>query len=277
MSTVPAPFRTADGLALHLHDWPVTHPRARLLLVHGLGEHGGRYARLAGELNAAGFAIRSYDQRGHGRCLGKRGVIGRDPDALARDAVEVFSAYAREADDVPFLFGHSLGGLVVMHAVLAQGLRPRGLITSSPALASHASTLERGLAAAIAPLLPRLTLRNGLPTDRLSHDPDVELAYLSDPLNHDRISAALARFIFTRGPQAIAHATALSLPMLLQFAGDDALVDARGARAFDAAAPIRYLTAREYPALYHEIHNEALPARSEVFADLLRWLEQQLP
>lgn len=276
MPVSTAPFKTHDGLTLHQRDWPVRQPRARMLLVHGLGEHSGRYARLAEELNAAGIGVRAYDQRGHGHSQGGRGVVGAHLDGLSRDARAVFADYAGDGDDLPFLFGHSMGGLVAMHAVTVLDLKPRGLIASSPALASHATGLQRRLARWMNALRPQHTLRNGLPADRLSHDPSVQHDYLDDPLNHDRISARLAHFIFQGGPQVIACAGQLHVPTLLQIAGDDALVDPAGARAFAEAAVQRRLHVHDYRGLYHEIYNEAESERSRVVADLLRWLELQL-
>ncbi len=270
-----SPFLTLDGMRLHQHDWPLARPRARLLLVHGLGEHGGRYARLAEELNAAGIAVRAYDHRGHGRSEGARGCID-ELARLPRDTVSVFNAYAAEGPDLPFLFGHSMGGLVAMHAVLLEELVPRGLIASSPALATHAGGLQRAFARSLAGWWPDLTLRTGLEVDRLSHDPHVEGEYRGDPLNHSRISARLAHFIFSGGRQVLARAPELKIPTLLQFAADDHLVDPAGSRAFAAAAPQRKLRAHEYLRLYHEIYNEAEADRSRVVADLLRWLDLQL-
>lgn len=269
-------FLTDDGLSLHQRDWSPARTRARLLLVHGLGEHSGRYTRLAEELNAAGIAVRAYDHRGHGRSAGARARLDGGSTRLARDAMAVYRRYAAEGDDLPFLFGHSLGGLVAMHAVLVQGLAPRGLIASSPALATHAPRTQRMLAHCLAGWWPHLSLRNGLPANRLSHDPHVAGEYRDDPLNHDRISARLAHFIFGAGPRVVARAPELRTPTLLQFAADDQLVDPAGARAFAAAAPRRKLQAHEYLRLYHEIYNEADPERSRVVADLLRWLDLQL-
>lgn len=276
MRDSPLPgFQTSDGIELHLHDWPADAPRARLLLVHGLGEHGGRYARLAADLNAAGISVRCFDHRGHGRSGGRRGVVGAAADQLSRDTCEVFARFTAEGADLPFLLGHSLGGLVVLHAVCRLQLSPRGLVVSSPALASRASVFQRHLAALAGRLAPWMTLANRLPTDRLSHDPVVERDYRKDPLNHDRISARLAHFIFTAGPQVIACAPGLEVPTLLQFAADDHLVDATGARDFAAAAPANNLQSKAYEGLYHEIYNEGDPARARVIGDLLGWLDAQ--
>ena len=265
-------FRTRDGLDLHLNDWPAAQPRAPMLLVHGLGEHSGRYAALAGDLNALGVSVRAFDHRGHGRSQGKRGAVGKDPDCLSRDALEVFNAYAAEGSDLPFLFGHSMGGLVAMHAVGTFGLRPRGLVASSPALASHAGKFDRLLSKVLLRLAPDLTVANGLPADKLSHAPDVERAYLDDPDNHNRVSARLARYIFDAGPEVVAMAPTWSVPTPLQIAGSDQLVDPAGARTFAAAAPKAMLECHDYADLYHEIYNETEPARGVVLADLAAWL-----
>ena len=267
---------TRDGIDLHPCDWPASEQRARLLLVHGLGEHSGRYAALAAELNAIGISVRAFDHRGHGQSKGKRGVVGRDPDCLSRDIVEVFNAYAAEGADLPFLLGHSMGGLVVMHAVAKLGLRPRGLIASSPALASHAGRLDRVLSKVLLHLAPDFTVANGLPADKLSHAAGVERAYLDDPLNHNRISARLARYLFEAGPEVIASAPAWTVPTLLQVAGSDRLVDPEGARCFAGAASKQFVECHDYAGLYHEIYNEAEPMHSRVVADLTTWLQAKL-
>lgn len=269
-------FRTRDGLDLRLNDWPAAQPRARMLMVHGLGEHSGRYAALAGDLNALGVSVRAFDHRGHGRSQGKRGVIGKETDCLSRDAMEVFTAYAAEGDDLPFLLGHSLGGLVAMHAVAALGLRPRGLVASSPALAIHANGFDRLLSRLLRRLAPDLTVANGVRADKLSHASHIERQYLDDPDNHNRISARLARYLFEAAPKVIAAASSLSVPTLLQIAGSDLLVDPAGARAFAAAAPEAMLESHDYADLYHEIYNEAEPARSIVLTDLTTWLQQHM-
>ena len=274
---VSAPgFQIRDGLKLHLNNWPVAQPRARMLIVHGLGEHSGRYAALASELNAQGISVRAFDHRGHGRSPGKCGTLNKDPDCLSHDVVEIFNAYAAEDSDLPFLFGHSMGGLVVMHAAGKLGLRPRGLIASSPALASHAGAFDRLLSKLLSHVAPDFTVANGLPADKLSHAPGVERAYLDDPLNHNRISARLARYIFDAGPEVIATARTWAVPTLLQIAGSDRLVDPAGARTFAQVAPREVVEFHDYVELYHEIYNEAEPARSQVVVDLTTWLQAQL-
>ena len=260
-----------DGQPLRLHDWPLPQPRGGVLIVHGLGEHAGRYGDLARWFNTRGYAVRACDQRGHGESPGPRGVL-RHSDDLLTDLAAVHDDYARELGTAPLLLGHSMGGLVALRAVLDGRVRPQALVLSSPVLRSHASPGLQRLAATLAQLLPNLRLRNGLDVERLSHDPRVVAAYRDDALCHDRVSPRLADFIFRAGPACIADAARLDLPTLLLVAGDDALVDAGGSRDFSAAAPTQHLTTRYFAALYHELFNEAEPGRSQVLRQLEDWL-----
>jgi len=263
-----------DGQPLRLHDWPLPQARGGVLLVHGLGEHAGRYADLARWFNARGHAARSYDQRGHGESPGPRGVLSH-PDDLLADLAVVHADYTRTLGAAPLLLGHSMGGLVALRAVLDERITPQALVLSSPALRSHASPGLRRLAATLARLAPNLRLRNGLDLERLSHDPLVVAAYRDDALCHDRVSPRLADFIFRAGAACIADADRLEVPALLLVAGEDALVDAAGSRDFSAAAArTKRLTTRYFAGLYHELFNEAEPGRGQVLMQLEDWLER---
>jgi alpha-beta hydrolase superfamily lysophospholipase len=266
-----------DGQPLCVHDWPLPQARGGVLIVHGLGEHAGRYANLARWFNEQGYAVRSWDQRGHGQSPGPRGVLSH-PDDLLADLSVVHADYARALGAAPLLLGHSMGGLVALRAVLDERVTPQALVLSSPALRSHASRGLQRLAATLAHLLPNLRLRNGLDLERLSHDPQVAATYRSDALCHDRVSPRLADFIFRAGASCIADANRLEVPALLLVAGDDALVDSAGSRDFSAAASrTKRLTTRYFATLYHELFNEAEPGRSQVLMQLEDWLEKRPP
>lgn len=263
----------ADGRRLCLHDWPLPGARAGVLLVHGLGEHAGRYGALAAWLNARGYAVRSYDQRGHGRSPGQRGALSR-PLELLDDLAQVYGRFAATLEAPPLLLGHSMGGLVALRAVLDGYVAPRALVLSSPALRTWTPDWEQALARLLARALPNLPLRSGLPFEALSHEAAVVAAYRHDPLRSGWITPRLARFIFESGPHCIARAMQLAVPTLLLAAGADRLVDARGSRAFAAAAQAGgELTTWVPDGLFHELFNEAEPARGEVLAQLARWLE----
>ena len=287
MSLAPAslsPLAAADGQALMLHDWPAPGaPRAQVLLVHGLGEHAGRYAPLAAELHGWGFAVRAYDQRGHGLSGGARGGLPHDT-ALLDDLAAVIDATRRMQQrgqpGLPLiLLGHSLGGLVAGRFVSLQ-LRPvDALVMSSPALDPGLSTFQKVLVASLPAIAPNMRVNNGLDPRFLSHDPAVVAAYRADPLVHPKISARLARFIATAGPSTVAAAAHWHVPTLLLYAGDDHLVNPAGSRAFaevaGASAQVQpgILSAQVFESLYHEIFNEASTAAAPVYAALKTWLD----
>ena len=289
MSLAPvtlSPLAAADGLALMLHDWPAPAgaPRGQVLLVHGLGEHAGRYTQLAAELRDWGFAVRAYDQRGHGLSDGPRGGLPHD-SALLDDLAAVIDAtrsmqHQRGQLGLPLiLIGHSLGGLVAGRFVSLQ-LRPvDALVMSSPALDPGLSALQKVLVATLPAIAPNLRINNGLDPRFLSHDPAVVAAYLADSLVHPKISARLARFIATAGPSTVAAAAHWHVPTLLLYAGADRLVNPAGSRAFAAVAGASpqvtpgILSAQVFESLHHEIFNEAPSAAAPVYAALKTWLD----
>jgi alpha-beta hydrolase superfamily lysophospholipase len=265
----------ADGQRLFLRDWPLPQARGAVLIVHGLGEHSGRYRRLAQWFNQRGYAVRGYDQRGHGQTPGRRGGL-RHGDDLLEDLATVFNDYANGLPHPPLLLGHSMGGLVALRAVLDGRITPPALVLSSPALRSWESPGMIRLARALSRIAPNLPLRNGLDFDQLSHDRQVVADYRSDPLRHGWITPRLADFIFRDGARCIADAATLPLPTLLLVADSDGLVDPAGSRAFARkAASSGQLTTRFFSTLYHELFNEAEPGRSQVLMQLADWLGRQ--
>jgi alpha-beta hydrolase superfamily lysophospholipase len=276
-------LRTADGLALHRHSWPlapgasVERARGTLLLVHGLGEHAGRYAHVAEALNAAGWQVEAFDQRGHGLSDGARGVIPAS-DSLLADLALVVDQLRGARPGPLVLLGHSMGGAVAARFV-AESLAPRpaawsrpvdGLVLSSPALAARLSAWQRLQLALGERLLPALAQPNGIDARGLSHDAAMVRAYETDPLVHDRISARLARFILDAGEAVRAAAPGWTLPTLLMWGGADPIVLPSGSRAFAAAAPAGTVTAFEFDGLRHEIFNET--ERDGVLMRLVQWL-----
>ena len=270
-------LRTPDGETLALHDWPVAAGAARavVVLVHGLGEHAGRYGPLAARLNAWGFAARAVDHHGHGASSGARGGLPT-PARLVDDLALVIDDTRNAFPALPLvLLGHSLGGLVAASAV-ARGRRlVDALVLSSPALDAGLSALQKLLVATLSRLAPGLRVGNGLELDFLSHARSVVEAYRADPLCHDRIGARLARFLANEGAAVLAAAPAWQVPTLLLYAGDDRLVNPAGSRAFAEAAPPAFVSSLCFPALYHEIFNER--DAEPVFDALHGWLDARFP
>ena len=280
-----APLTTDDGLALHVREWPThtTSARGTVLVVHGLGEHIGRYGHVAAALNDAGWHVVGHDQRGHGASGGGRGLLGHK-DALLHDLSRVIDALRTARPGPLVLLGHSLGGLVAARFV-AGGVDGGGnstppehpwfrdvdaLVLSSPALNAGMSSAQRLLLAATAPLTPNLAVGNGLAAEWLSRDPAVVQAYRDDPLVHDRISPRLAQFIVDAGTVVQQRAPRWRVPTLLLYAGADRCVVPAGSARFASNAPQGVVAARVWPALLHEIFNE--PERDAVLAVLVEWL-----
>ncbi len=267
-------YVASDGDNLAIQDWPLdpgTRLRGVVLLVHGLGEHAGRYEELARRLNDWGFAVRGYDHYGHGDSGGARGGLPSD-QRLVEDLADVLGSTRKRMDaNTPLiLLGHSMGGLVAAQLV-AQGLgRVEGLVLSSPALDPGLDALQKLLLAVLPSIVPNLRVGNGLDPKWISHDPQVVQAYQQDRLVHDRISGRLARYIADTGPLVLAAAPRWQVPTLLMYAGSDKLVSPRGSVAFAKAAPARVVETQAYPELYHELLNEL--ERGPVYARLEDWL-----
>ncbi len=272
-------FTASDGDNLALQEWPLDDDqpmRGAVVIVHGLGEHVGRYDHVAQFLNAWGFAVRGYDQYGHGESGGVRGALP-DGDRLLEDLADVVDATRlRLPDGKPLiLLGHSMGGLVAARFVALKRRPVDALVLSSPALDPGLNLVQKLLLAVVPRVAPNLTLGNGLDASFISHDPAVVEAYQRDPLVHDRISGRLAKFIADGGPATVARAPQWTVPTLLMYAGADKLVNPAGSRAFAAAAPKDVVTAHCFEAHYHELFNEL--DRAPVFALLKRWLDQKYP
>ncbi len=273
-----------DGCGLCLFDSaPAAAPCGSVLLVHGLGEHAGRYDALAAWWLARGWRVQRYDQRGHGRSDGPRGGLPAH-DSLLLDlslVIDDLNAQRTAADERGplLLLGHSMGGLVAGRFV-AEGQQPlpapwwrpvQGLVLSSPALDLGLNAAQKALLAVLGSLAPNLAVGNGLDPAWVSRDPAVVQAYRDDPLVHDRISARLVRFMADEGQGVRALAPRWALPTLLLWAGADRCVAPAGSAELAAAAPSAQVQAQVFPALAHEIFNE--PEKDQVLAVLGHWLD----
>jgi alpha-beta hydrolase superfamily lysophospholipase len=267
-------FTASDGDNLAVQDWHLpegVRPRASVLVVHGLGEHAGRYDKLARRLNAWGFPVRSYDQYGHGESGGVRGALTQQT-RLLDDLCDLADSTRRRYPDTPLIvLGHSMGGLVAAGFV-ARGLFPvDGLVLSSPALATRLNAVQKMMMAVVPRVAPNLTVGNGLDPHYLSHDEKVVQEYKADPLVHDRISGRLARFIQDEAPPVLAQAPHWNVRTLLMYGGSDRIVDPSGSRQFAQVAPLDVVTSRCFDGMWHEIFNER--DNEPVFLTLQQWLD----
>ena len=277
--TAPSTSPTLSSLPgqagpLAVYDWPLPDAPVlgTVLLVHGLGEHAGRYQNVASHLRSWGFSVRAYDQQGHGRSAGPRGDM-RSPGSLQADLVSVIDdtrARGPAPNSPLILLGHSMGGLVVART-LAEGLcTVDAAVLSSPALGATPNWLQKCLLATLPKLAPHLCVDNGLDAHFVARDPAVVQAYKDDPLVHRRISAGLAAWILAQGRQAVAEAPQWSVPTLLVYAGDDHLVQAAASTVWAQSAPEGLVQAHCFEAMYHEVFHD--PEQAQVFSLLKRWL-----
>jgi alpha-beta hydrolase superfamily lysophospholipase len=259
---------------LAVYDWPVPEVATlgTVLLVHGLGEHAGRYQEVAAHLRSWGFIVRAYDQQGHGQSAGARGDMLR-PGSLQADLSHVIDATRQRphcADRPLVLLGHSMGGLVVARALAEQLRTVDAAVLSSPALGASPNIVQKLLLATLPKLLPHLTVDNGLNANLVARDAQVVQAYKADPLVHRRISAGLAAWILQEGQHTLDQATQWAVPTLLLYAGDDHLVRASASAEFARSAPAALVQAHCFEPMYHEIFND--PQRDQVFTVLKAWL-----
>ncbi len=256
---------------------PGVSERGLVLLVHGLGEHRGRYPHVVETLLAAGWAVAGFDHRGHGRSTGERGDA-RDLWQLADD---VRASWALVRERVPggaaFLYGHSMGGSLVLAAMLGElpSARPDvdGVLCTAPGL-RPADTPPRWKiwAARIAlKLRPRQRFHNGVTPTGISRDPDVIARYEADPLVHGWLSARLGLSLLTVGEELLQRAPDLDRPALLMHGEADRVTSIEASRTFVdcAGAEARFLS---WPGLFHELHNE--PEWKDVLAAALEWMAE---
>jgi acylglycerol lipase len=269
-----ARFAATDGTELYERWWlPVRAAKATVIVVHGLGEHIGRYERVATELNARGFAVFGYDHRGHGRSGGTRGFVSSF-DELIEDA-ETFLAHvrARRPPEPILVLGHSMGGTVVSTWAITRPPKVRGIILSSPGLkvADGFSPLVIKVGKWLARVAPKVPTQK-LSAKFVSRDPAVVAAYEADPLvYHGGVRARTGAEILGAMDRIHARMEEVSLPLLVFHGSDDKLTDCQGSRDLHARAKSPDKTLYVYEGLYHECLNE--PERATVLADLMGWLD----
>ena len=269
-------IQAADGLQIFTRRWEAAQPKAACVVIHGLGEHSGRYEALAHDLNRRSFSVWALDHRGHGRSQGRRGdcvSIGEytaDMDLLVDKVRETAPTLPR------ILLGHSLGGLLALRYAAEYPEKIKAVAISSPALrlALKLPRIKVAITEWLARVAPATPVPNGVNPRLLCHDPEVAERYRSDPLVHRVITARCAILLREAMRESRALADRLRIPCLILQAGSDAVCDPEAAGEFAEAVPNRLVEYHRYEGLYHEIFNE--PERDRVIDDLCRWMDKVL-
>jgi alpha-beta hydrolase superfamily lysophospholipase len=256
--------------------WCADHPRALVAIVHGLGEHSGRYAALAQALTQRHFTVAALDLPGHGEAKGVRGDA-RSWEFLRDQCVPATFTAPRGMPGQPpdlksVLLGHSFGGLLALDYAIGHPRQLLAVVASAPSLVTKKPPAWKvGLARVASVLAPASAFPHGLDESGMSRDPEVIELRREDPLMHDRITPRLYFGLVKARERVMAEARRLAVPALVLQGMDDRVVDPKGALAFNVAAPHGMSRLITYPGAYHEIFNDL--DRGQVIRDLVGWLD----
>jgi len=267
-----------DGKKLYAQAWTVENPKAVLAIVHGFAEYGGRYAAAAGFFNQKGLSVIAIDQFGHGKSEGPR---GHSPSYNATmDSVENLLVEAQKlAPNKPlFLWGHSMGGNVVLNYLLRRKPDIAGAIATAPwlKLGFEPPKFKIMLAKVMRNIFPAFPEKANLDTNMLSRDKAVVKAYDEDPLVHNQATAGTFFETYDAGYWAIEHAASLSNYLLIMHGTKDQLISPEGSAEFFENTNQTLATYKTWEGYFHELHNEPEPDRTKVLTEMMVWMEGRL-
>lgn len=275
MEKIEFSWKTSKRVPIFARTWkPDLPPKAVIILIHGLGEHIGRYEHVAQMFTDHQYAFVGADLIGHGKSGGQRGHVDSFDDFL-----DIIDALLNETDrqfpDLPkILYGHSLGGNLIMSYAIRRHSSIAGLIISSPGLeATRVPPLKYAIGKLMYSLYPRFSMTNSLDVTGLSHDKSIVDAYVNDPLVHPMISARFGLDLINLGKWLRENSISIEKPILLFHGENDRLVNVTGTREF-ARHYQGDLTYIEFPGGYHELHNDT--DRQELFNKMLDWLSEKV-
>ena len=245
--------------------------RAVIVFVHGIGEHIHRYDHWAAQFNKERIGFTGVDLPGHGRSDGNRGDIksyglfGEMLDILLKSCNQTFPGYP------VYIYGHSLGGGIVLDYLLRRNPKVKGAIITSPflRLAFEPPKIKLFLVSVMKKLIPGLIQPSGLNLNHLSHDKTVVQKYSADPLVHDKVSVRLFDGALTAAKYALTHASELKIPVLILHGSEDMITSPEGSREF--AGKTNMVKLKIWVGGYHELHNE--PFKDEVFKYIIDWIK----
>lgn len=246
--------------------------RANIILVHGIGEHSGRYEHVAEYFTSSGFAIYAFDQIGHGKSDGKRGVESYQQvyDIITNLKYRI---KAKQPDLPIILYGHSMGGAIVLSYGLSHPEGLKGVIATSPAVGMADPMPDKTIQfmKILKKIIPNFTIINGLNLSGLSQDPEIAEKYTADSLVHNRVSIRLGVDLIQTGKDLLANMTVYPLPLLILQGDKDILVNPAATDEFAKKVKGK-VTYKKIAGGYHELHNE--PNKKEIYQTLTGWIDQ---
>ncbi|MBB6731002.1 alpha/beta hydrolase [Cohnella zeiphila] len=243
-------------------------------LVHGMGEHAGRYDHLARMLAEEGYVVWAFDQFGHGRTPGKRGHVPNYEDLLQGPERLLEEARRRYPEAPAFLYGHSMGGNVTLNYLLRRQPALAGAVVVGPwlKLAFDPPPVTAIAGRLLERIYPQFSNHRPLVVERLTTDPEMARRISEDPLGHGHITARFFFGVQRAGLWALRHADQLRTPILLMHGGDDKVTSVAASRSFAEQAGT-LCTFMEWPGYRHELHNES--GREAVFSVVRDWLSSR--
>ncbi|MEM6398489.1 MAG: lysophospholipase [Bacteroidota bacterium] len=269
-------WSSPDGKEIYAVEWPNEHARAVIGLIHGIGEHARRYDHMAEYLTAAGFGMVGYDRVGYGRSGGKRGYVADYShyyDGIAQLIIECERLYP----DLPvFLYGHSMGGNLVLNYIIKRHPKVAGVIASAPyiKLPFKVNPVLIAVGRLMRNIYPAFSVTNELDTTKLSRSSDIEESYANDPHVHSTVSSRVGVDLMKAAEQLDQFSGYIELPLLIMHGTDDGLTSHDASQAFLNRLEGEDISMKSWPGLYHELHNE--PEQKEVFGYVQAWIEKRL-
>ena len=272
-------FSGSDGIEIFYRHYRAESERARMVIAHGLGEHSGRYGNVVERLLPKGISVWVPDHRGHGQSGGQRGHVLNFAQYLT-DLRETLDLATKDIpDETPcFLLGHSMGGLIALYFAQRYPGQIDAVVASSPCLGMviEIPVIKKVLGSFMSYVWPGLSMSNELDAAKISRDQNVVHAYEDDPLVHDRVSARFFTELLAAMESVNLQASDLKVPVLMQVAGEDHLVNAESSRHFFDSLTAEDRTLLVYDDLYHEIYNAPEKDKNRVLDDLVAWLEKRM-
>jgi len=273
MNHIEGKFKGVRNANIYYQAWlPEGNVKAVLLVVHGLGEHSGRYMNVVNHFVPLGYAVYGLDHIGHGKSEGMREVVERFEDYTDTLTIYYNMVKGWQTGKPVFLLGHSMGGLIAAYYLLDHQADFRGAVISAPGIKVSASISQAAIT--IGKILSVLAPKAGvlaLDVNGISRDPEVVRAYVNDPLVfHGKTPARLAAELVKTMSRVTAEVDKITLPFIVVQGGQDKLVDPAGAQMLYDKASSKDKTIKVYDGLYHEVFNE--PERARVLKDVETWL-----
>ena len=269
-------FTATDGTSLYYQRWrPDGKPRAVMVILHGFGDHSGRYMNVIDHFEPLGLAFYSFDYRGHGMSAGNRGYI--ESWSEYHDDLDSFLSLVKEQEkNLPlFIYGHSMGGTVILDYLLHNQIDIKGVIASAPLLAQPGiSPILVMLSRILSRVKPGFPINTKLNADTISRDKNEVLKYVTDPLVHSTGTPRLGTELTATINQIHENAGKFKYPLLIVQGSDDALVPIEGTTEFFENVSSEDKKMNIYPHGFHELHNDN--DKEKVLSDIADWLQKHL-